>query len=54
MPILTAASLLVRAEHIFLGGPGGPRASGSEEPAVPVTKGLVLFAAEAIKSLFKA
>ena len=35
--------LLSRAKQMFLGGTGGPRASGSDEPAVQVTKGLVLF-----------
>ena len=50
--IPTAASLLVRARRMFLGGPAGPTASGSDEAAVQVTKGLVLFGAEAIRELF--
>ena len=50
--IPTEASLLLRARRMFLGGPGGPAASGGDESAAEVTKGLVLVAAEAIRELF--
>jgi hypothetical protein len=49
----TEASLLRRAETMFLGGPGGPHASGSDEAPVLVTNGLVLNASDAITTLFK-
>ena len=49
---LSAASLLTLLKLMLLCGSGGPIASGSDRPAVEVTKGLVLYAAEAVKELF--
>jgi hypothetical protein len=49
---LSAASLLEQLKLMVLCGSGGPVASGSDHPPVEVTKGLVLFAAEAVRELF--
>jgi hypothetical protein len=50
--LLTVALLLERLNLMVLGGPGGPIASGSDQPPVEVTKELVLLAADAVRDLF--
>ena len=49
--IPTAASLLQRARKMFLDVTDGPSAFGGDDPPVEVTKGLILFAAEAVREL---
>ena len=49
---LSAASLLTLLKLMLLCGSGGPVPSRSDQPPVEVTKGLLFYAAEAVRELF--